>query len=1320
MKNRVIKVPPPKTAEEILARERERKARTTLLMALPEDLLAKFHKMWDAIKSRFGGNDESNKMQKYILKQQFEGFSVSNSEGLHKGYDRFQSLLSQLEIHGAGVSTEDANQKFLRSLPSSWSQVSLVMRTKPGVDSLSFDDLYNNLRVFESDVKGSTGSSSSTQNVAFVSSESTSSTNDVSTAYGVSTSSGYNSQRENSSSYTDELMESNSGSDTEVTSCSKECVESYAKLKKLYDEQREQLGDASIEIQAYTQALKKVEAQLVTHQKNQLWYEEKIRFMKIDLDDKTDVLTYHKKLLAEAVKEKEELKTKLENFQSSSKGLSKLLNSQMSKRDKSGLGYGDQVHDGVLSYENEVFQSVFDSRSSDVEDSPVHDRFANVEGMHAVPPPMTGNYMPSGPDREVDDSMFTYGPKQSKTSESDTQTSNFDSCESNSSVETLESVPEPVVVEPKVVSQPKVWSDAPIIEEYESDSDDEYVIQPSKEQEKPSFAFVNTVKHVKTPRETVKEQNTYSPSPKANKRDWNGLMSKRLGLGYGFTKKACFVCGNFSHLIKDYDFHEKRMAKQVELNKKKGKGTGQEENRPVWNNVQRLNHQNQFVPTADNPQRALKNKGIIDNGCFRHMTGNKAYLAEYQDYNGGHVAFGSSKGYITCKGKIKTGKLDFEDVCFVKELYHFNLFSVSQMCDKKNKVLFTDTECLVLSSDFKLPDENQVLLRIPRQNNMYSFYLENIVPSKGKGPNWLFDLDYLTDSMNYQPVRSENQANKTAGPNTQNNIDAGNSKMEAEPGQDYFVLPIWSSYTSTVKSSETKNEGKKPNRDTGLKTNEEPVDKEDQAFLEELERLKRQEKEANDAAEALRKEFAQDTEDLLLQERAARATSTNTINTASTPISTDSPSNIFSTGGLALNITNQDDYQIPALEDIYDNLSDGIFTNASYDDEGAVADFTNLESTMNVSLIPTSRIHSSHPTTQILRDPKSAEEPVQFKIQSYQMDVKSASCKAKIDKEVYFSTSSFVDPNCPKKVYKVVKALYGLHQAPRACQDKYVAEILKKFDFASVKTASTPIEIQKSLTKDEEAANVDVHLYRSMIGSLMYLTASRLDIMFVVCACSRFQVTPKTSYLNAVKRIFRKSIIGGCQFLGRRLILWQCKKQTIVATSTTEAEYVAAANCCGQVLWIQNQMLDYGFNFMNTKIYIDNESTICIVKNPIFHSKTKHIEIRHHFIRDAYKKKLIHVLKIYTDDNVADLLAKAFDVCRHQELASPEQMTSGKDFLNPLIVDSLPKTIWFINAPCFCNESLAIPGQTTTSKELSNMLMAGSLLKTTLPPKLLE
>ncbi|GJY18381.1 putative ribonuclease H-like domain-containing protein [Tanacetum coccineum] len=172
-------------------------------------------------------------------------------------------------------------------------------------------------------------------------------------------------------------------------------------------------------------------------------------------------------------------------------------------------------------------------------------------------------------------------------------------------------------------------------------------------------------------------------------------------------------------------------------------------------------------------------------------------------------------------------------------------------------------------------------------------------------------------------------------------------------------------------------------------------------------------------------------------------------------------------------------------------------------------------------------------------------------------------------------------------------------------QDKYVADILKKFDFSSVKTASTLIATNKALLKDEEAEDVDVHLYRSMIGSLMYLIASRPNIMFVVCACSRFQVTPKVSHLHAVKRIFiylkgqpklglwyprdspfdleafsdsdyarasldRKSTTGGYQFLSKRLISWQCKKQTVVANSTTEAEYVDAANCCGQVLWIQN------------------------------------------------------------------------------------------------------------------------------------------------------
>ncbi|GKD17793.1 ribonuclease H-like domain-containing protein [Tanacetum coccineum] len=531
---------------------------------------------------------KSKKMQKYILKQQFEG-----------------------------ISTEDANKKFLRSLPSAWSQVSLIMRTKPGVDSISFDDLYNNLRVFENDVKGSTASSSNTQNVAFVS-ENTSSMNDVSTAYGrklqfdakepvgfdktkvecyschktghfareCRTKGNQDSRRRDAwnSGNKDGRRSGKQEDSKALVTIDGEGVDWTSHSKEEKDYALMACNSSGSDTEAYTQALKKVEAQLVAHQQGQLWYEEKIRFMKIDLDDKTDVLTYHKKLLAEAKKEKEDLKAKVEKWHNSSKNLGKLLNTQMSANDKFGLSYRDYRYDGILSYENEVLQSVFMNKESDLENQPLYDRFVTAEGMHAVPPPMIGNYMPSGPDIEIDYSQFTYGPKQSQPSESETQTSDFDTCESNISVETSEFVTETVVNEPKVVSQPKVWSDAPIIEEYELDSEDDHVSLPTEEHETPSFAN----QQVKTPRKTVKNQFTHSKNPKVDKK----------GLGYGFVTKAGFVYGSLSHLIKDCDFHEKRMAKQVELNKKKGKDNVQRENKLVWNNVQRVNHKNQFVPRA--------------------------------------------------------------------------------------------------------------------------------------------------------------------------------------------------------------------------------------------------------------------------------------------------------------------------------------------------------------------------------------------------------------------------------------------------------------------------------------------------------------------------------------------------------------------------------------------------------------------------------------------------------------------------------------------------------------------------------------------------
>nr|GFD18283.1 hypothetical protein [Tanacetum cinerariifolium] len=149
--------------------------------------------------------------------------------------------------------------------------------------------------------------------------------------------------------------------------------------------------------------------------------------------------------------------------------------------------------------------------------SHVNDRFEYVKGMHAVPPPMIGIYMPPKSDFGIDESKFTYGPKQSKTSESNAKTSDLNSCESNSSVETLKSVPKPVESKPRDVSEPKVWSDAPIIEEYESDSDDKNVFKALVVQEKTSYAFFNTVKHVKTPRQIINDQDTCSQNSKVPK-----------------------------------------------------------------------------------------------------------------------------------------------------------------------------------------------------------------------------------------------------------------------------------------------------------------------------------------------------------------------------------------------------------------------------------------------------------------------------------------------------------------------------------------------------------------------------------------------------------------------------------------------------------------------------------------------------------------------------------------------------------------------------------------------------------------------------------
>ncbi|GJX88412.1 retrovirus-related pol polyprotein from transposon TNT 1-94 [Tanacetum coccineum] len=242
-------------------------------------------------------------------------------------------------------------------------------------------------------------------------------------------------------------------------------------------------------------------------------------------------------------------------------------------------------------------------------------------------------------------------------------------------------------------------------------------------------------------------------------------------------------------------------------------------------------------------------------------------------------------------------------------------------------------------------------------------------------------------------------------------------------------------------------------------------------------------------------------------------------------------------------------------------------------------------------------------------------------------------------------------------------------------QSKYIKEMLKKFGLEDSKPTKTPMSTEIKLTKDDEADSVDSSKYRGMIGSLLYLTASRPDIMFSVCLCARFQENPKTTHLEAVKRIFRyirgtshlglwypkgtgietivyadsdhagdyvdrKSTSGVCTFMGCCLTSWFAKKQTALAISTTEAEYVSAGKACQQALWMKQALIDYGIRLDDVSIMCDNKGAIDLSKNPVQHSRTKHIEIRHHFLRDNVQKGNISIEKVASEDNIADIFTK--------------------------------------------------------------------------------
>ncbi|GKC71889.1 ribonuclease H-like domain-containing protein, partial [Tanacetum coccineum] len=654
--------------------------------------------------------------------------------------------------------------------------------------------------------------------------------------------------------YTSSGSLSSSSSDFEVSTFSKACLKSYETLKEHYDNLTKDFNKSQLNVGAYKACLESVEARLDVYKKNEVFFKEDIKILKLDIKLRDNALIELRKKFKKAEKERDDLKLTLEKFENSSKNLSKLLDSQVCDKFKTGVGFDSQVVDS----------QVFDSQKND--------KYKTSEGYHAVLPPYTRNFMPPKSDLVLaDENEYVFS--ESVTSRPDVATS-----------EAKTSVSKPNFAKVEFVkSKEHVKTPKEFVKEVENNKQAKHLRKNSKTLQEQQYYTAKPI-NIAYPKPTVNyarpSSNVFNRAHSHVRRPFNMFTSNKNN---NFNKKANIVKGNVTTV-------GPKAVVSNEANAVKASTCW------VWRPKQKvLDH--------GNPQLELQEKGVIDSGCSRHITGNKSYLSDYEKINGGFVAFREDPkgGRITGKGKISIGKLDFEDVYFVKEL-KFNLFSVSQMCDKKNSVLFTDTECVVLSPDFKLLNENHVMLRVPRKDNMYNVDLKNIIPSggltclfakvtldesnlwhrrlghiiskhnklvrclvtilntldhlgkfdgkadewffvgystnskafevcnsrtriveenlhvkfseetpniAGNGHNWLFDIGALTNSMNYKLVVAGNQTNGNAG--TKENIDAGQAGKKIVPDQEYILLPLLTSDPSLSKiSKDSPDAGFKP------------------------------------------------------------------------------------------------------------------------------------------------------------------------------------------------------------------------------------------------------------------------------------------------------------------------------------------------------------------------------------------------------------------------------------------------------------------------------------------------------------------------------
>ncbi|GJU72230.1 putative ribonuclease H-like domain-containing protein [Tanacetum coccineum] len=733
-----MKMSVPVTAKEKTNKKNDVKARSLLLMALPNEHQLTFSQypdaktMFAAIETRFGGNEATKKTQKTLLKQQYENFSASSTESLDSIFNRLQKIVSRLAILGVVISQEDLNSKILSSLPPEWNTHVVVWMNKPEIKTMSIDDLYNNFKIVEQKVKKSVGASSGAQNLAFMTAPSTSSTNHVNTAmpaYEVSTASpdvNTASPQVSTASFSDNvvyafMVENPNGSNLlqqdleqiheddleamdlkwQLSLLSMRAKRYYQRTgKKIFINANDTAGYDKSKVECFNchkMGYFARECRAPRNKEGQFRNQDNTRkqgnnedtsskaMLAIDGCDDLIVKLNQTEFIAATYKRglatvEEQLITYRKNEVLFSEEVA-VLKREVACKDyesnvlKSEFEKVKQEKEGI-----EFKIEKFDKASKDLDkllESQITDKSKKGLGYSVVPPPHPLIYNRpkkldlsySGLDEFKEPEFKGYGSEDSKK-------------ESN-------------VVCDKKSDDSKENSDNSLVKE-----------QVSKD----TSSFVESSLNVDKETGELKEL------------EWAEVQSTRK-VNYNYTTK------------RTHPNAQRNMVPRAVLMK-----TGLK----PFNTARTVNtaHPKSIVfsakPMSCFPKTAQStgkpqqdDTGFVDSGCSRHMTGNIAYLSDFKEFDGGYVTFGGGAhgGRISGKGTLKTDSLDFKDVYFVNEL-KFNLFSVSQMCDKKNYVLFTNTECLVLSPNFKLPDESQILLKIPRKDNMYSFDMKNIVPKE--------------------------------------------------------------------------------------------------------------------------------------------------------------------------------------------------------------------------------------------------------------------------------------------------------------------------------------------------------------------------------------------------------------------------------------------------------------------------------------------------------------------------------------------------------------------------------------------------------------